>query len=270
MPYTGKSSRPRRGHLLKLISIRVQGVYFWWFTKSHFFKITVITFCSFSWLIAWMFLYSPKRFTIQHIQLLSETTQEANSKVKAIALTYIGKGIFAINPRTLQTKLLDRFSWIESVIVKRRLSGTLMIEVAVRKPIARFENIEHTDSKVSLIDDTGYVFEPTQNIEHFEYLPYLKGLTNLAKYILHFYKELNTILQAQNLKITQLQLDREMRFNVELSNGMWLLLGHVNPLHQLKCLLGLNFQVLHRTDQIASIDLRYARGIAVKLHESIK
>ncbi|GAB1256842.1 hypothetical protein NBRC116494_13440 [Aurantivibrio plasticivorans] len=152
---------------------------------------------------------------------------------------------------------LENEPWIETALVSRRWPDTLYISVIEQQPIARW-------SDYGFVNHHGDVINIGRN-EFLVDLPLLQGGEELSLKMMNDYQQLTQQLRPYKLAIRELLCDDLMSWRVVLSNGIEITLGRDEIMEKMRrFLLVYNTSLRAQVENIASIDLRYGNGVAVK------
>jgi cell division protein FtsQ len=109
------------------------------------------------------------------------------------------------------------------------------------------------------------IFHPDKQTEVDEELPHLFGPESQRKEVLQIYEKLSKLLSLYGLTVSALQLRDNQAWEVLLSNGILLRLGNRDLESRLKRFCRAYPAVFaDKPEQLTSVDLRYARGMAVQ------
>jgi cell division protein FtsQ len=233
--------------------------------KSFLSKFSVVILLTSSLVWTIQRLNNTTILPVRHIKITGHFPVSSRESIKRAILPFTTKGLLHINVPQLKAHL-NQWSWIESVTVTRLLPSTVKVYVKARQPIAKFCN--RHDGVARCIDKQGYLFECENDMALFSNLPDMIGSPHDAHYLLQLYQRIVHLLDLHAIKITRLKMDAQQRVSIQLDNGIQVYLGHYNPLKQLQKLLMMHPFSLYQSNRIASIDLRYPNGIAIKFHES--
>jgi cell division protein FtsQ len=99
----------------------------------------------------------------------------------------------------------------------------------------------------------------------YRHLPVLSGPEGQQLLMWEQYNRMNQELASTGLKITKLVLSPRQAWQLELANGVILILGRVDTLAKVQRAAQVYTKVIgSRGDEVESIDLRYTNAIAVR------
>ena len=171
-----------------------------------------------------------------------------------IPLVY-DKGFLSLD-LTKITILLESHPWIERVTVRRKWLGEIEIRVIEEAPLARW-------GADSFLNNQGEILQIGNN-SSLLHLPLLQGEEH-SELLLKTYREVALLLQPVSLKITELRRDDHGVWWLTLSNGLELLVGRDQIIAKVRRFLIVWVSELQaKSADVASIDMRYENGVAVK------
>ena len=150
--------------------------------------------------------------------------------------------------------MFDLFSYVKENFKDK----TSELEVSVDK---HSENSKVRKTILKFIS----IFHPDKQTEVDEELPHLFGPESQRKEVLQIYEKLSKLLSLYGLTVSALQLRDNQAWEVLLSNGILLRLGNRDLESRLKRFCRAYPAVFaDKPEQLTSVDLRYARGMAVQ------
>ncbi|MFQ3342359.1 MAG: cell division protein FtsQ [Porticoccus sp.] len=166
------------------------------------------------------------------------------------------KGFLSLDLTTIAA-LLESRSWIESATVRRKWLGDIEIKVVEETPVARW-------GKDSFLNNQGEILQ-IENNSNLLHLPLLQGEEYSEGLLMKTYREVALLLQPASLKIMELKRDDRGVWWLTLSNGLELLIGHDQIIAKVRRFLIVWASELQtKSTDVASIDMRYENGVAVK------
>lgn len=214
----------------------------------------------------WVFVLVPLAFAaawvwrldaimpIRTIQLAGSFEHLDQAEVEAQLQSYVGKGFFSLDIRSLQQSLHAK-PWADSVSVRRVWPDKLKVIIVEKKPLARWDD-RH------LLSDRAIVF--AADAARFSHLPLLYAVNHPPAWVLARYRELEARFAVVDETIVALRVDSRGALDVELINGLEIRLGRDEIDRKIARLIGIyGDQILPRREQIRRLDLRYSNGFAV-------
>jgi len=174
-----------------------------------------------------------------------------------IALGDMRRGFFHLNVIQVQTKLLQ-LPWVNAASVARQWPDTIVITLTEQQPAAIFNGEQ-------LFNASGKLFTPA--LASFPAnLPMVWGPVAQADVIWRNYQTWQQLLSTQALQIAQLQVNDRGSWQLQLTQGMKIILGREQLLSRLQQFVSAYPQLQTRMQGIITqVDLRYPDGLAVKV-----
>jgi cell division protein FtsQ len=194
---------------------------------------------------------------ISKVRIENQWQQVSESEVGIALSEFMGTGFF--NVRGAKQKL-EQMPWVEFVSVKRIWPDTLSLELQEEVAIARW-------GKASYLNQTGQVISPmTAAVDRS--LPTLRGPDGSQIEVMLQYQKLNQLLSPEGLRLTELDYSKRGSWELTLNNTVRVSAGRQDVFENIARLVtfvttkpGIDLA------DIASVDLRYNNGFAVKTIE---
>lgn len=156
----------------------------------------------------------------------------------------------------------ERLPWVRQANVRRRWPGTLEIRLEEQHPVAYWNDLGSDDTR--LVNDRGELFSAASSAD----LPALSGPPGSAPEMWQRYTRFNTLLTPLGRHIYRLSLSDRQAWQVELDNGMMLILGREQDKMPVEARLTRFVQAWPQvasrfTLPVATADLRYQGGFAL-------
>ncbi|GIX21688.1 MAG: hypothetical protein KatS3mg121_0471 [Gammaproteobacteria bacterium] len=150
---------------------------------------------------------------------------------------------------------LEAHPWLARVELYRRWPDRLLVRVAPRRPVARFND-------TLALDAQGRPFTPTALPED---LPRLAGPVDEAEAIWAKYTAWRAVLAAADLKLVGLRREARGAWTLHFADGLEAVLSDRDPEARLRRFV-LAWRRLDAADRAAAarVDLRYSNGFAVR------
>lgn len=219
--------------------------------------LTVLIFCALllSARIFYLFLADANRFPINVVKIAASYQHITRKQLEAVLANYLTTSFFALPVRDLQRDL-EALEWSDQVYVARIWPDTLKITVVERKPVAIWNN--------ALMTTEGKLF----NIGHETIdsnLPKLLSPPQQQLEVLQIYQKLSKLLSIYGLHAAVLQLSENQAWELSLTNGVLLRLGKQDIEQRLQRFCRAYPMIFaDKIEQLVSVDLRYAHGMAVQ------
>ncbi|CAM4417026.1 MAG: Cell division protein FtsQ [Legionellaceae bacterium] len=206
-------------------------------------------------LLAWCKLNDPKVMPVRQVKVKGNYSHVDKVAIQKTIMPFLKEGFVNIDSENLK-KTLQLLPWVDKVKVMRVWPDKLEIQLMEHTPIAQWNEQE-------LLDENGTLFH--LNEQSLQHLPSLMGPEGQHNVVLHNYQKLNILLAPLGLRVARLYLSARQAWNMQLSNGVTVILGKVNPERRLKRLVNVYTQVaMAKEANIEYIDIRYSNGVAVK------
>lgn len=196
---------------------------------------------------------------ISKVRMENQWQQVSEDEVGIALLEFMGTGFFNFDVRSAKQKL-ELMPWVEFVSVKRIWPDTLSIELQEEVAIARWG-----DS--SYLNQTGEVIKPMTAAEN-QSLPTLNGPDGSQIEVMRQYQKLNQLLSPEGLRLTELDYSKRGSWDLTINDTIHVSAGKVDVFENITRLVTF---ITTRAEidmaDIASVDLRYRNGFAVKTVE---
>ena len=207
-------------------------------------------------------LSSPSTLPVNKIQVHGAFVNVDESMLHSAVSGVVAGGYFNVDVERVR-EVVEQLPWVNEASVRRVWPDTLSVSVVEQKPVA-------ISKKTGLINAKGDVFKPLNNKLPTS-LPIFDGNAKLNKMMLSKYYEMSEVLVTINRKITYLKIDARHAVELELDNGLKVVLGREDNMHRLERLMSIYNKVLFsRVNDIEVIDLRYTNGMAIGWKNNLK
>lgn len=205
--------------------------------------------------LGYLYLADASHFPINTVKIAANFHRISRQQLATTMSDYQEYSFFSLPTRDLQ-RSLQSFGWADTVNVRRVWPDTLSIKLVEKEPIALWNK--------SLITTDGRVFRISQADGALE-LPALIGPNRQKNDILQIYQKLSKLLSSVGLNVAVLKLHENQSCDVVLTNGVKVRLGKQNLEQRLRRFCKAYQAVIApRLAQVASVDMRYERGMAVQ------
>jgi len=205
--------------------------------------------------LVYLFLADAQRFPISTVKIAANYQHITRKQMEEVLSNYLGASFFSLPAGRLHTDLAS-IDWTEQVNIERIWPDTLKITLVEKAPVAIWND--------SLMTEDGHLFNigKEQNITT---IPKLSGPDHQQMDVLQIYQKLSKLLTAYGLQATSLQLRENQAWELSLANGVQLRLGKRDLEQRLQRFCKAYPAVFaDKPEQLSSVDLRYARGMAVQ------
>ncbi len=219
--------------------------------------LTVLIACAF-FLVArliYLFMADVQRFPINTIKIAASYQHITRQQIESVLTQHLTSSFFSLPVRHLYTDLVS-FDWAKDVKIERVWPDTLKIQLIEKVPAATWNN--------ALITAEGELFNIGGILPNLS-LPHLSGPVNQHKEVLQVYKKMGKILAMYGLHAASLAWRDNQAWELTLANGVQLHLGKRDVEARITRFCKAYPAVFAaKVEQLASVDLRYPRGMAVR------
>lgn len=192
---------------------------------------------------------------VERISVTGELEHTQTEAVQDMVQPALGGGFLWADLAMVQQQL-EALPWIHEASVRRVWPNALEIHVIEQLPIARW-------GEGAFLNHEGEVFRPSKQ-EAWQGLPQLRGPEGSAPELMRTYQRLVDLLKPLGLSVAQLRIDQRGEVEATLGDGQALMIGGTDFLARIQRFKRVyRSELAARMDQVKSIDLRYARGVAV-------
>lgn len=193
---------------------------------------------------------------ISKIRIENQWRQVNEIEVSAALAEFMGTGFFNFNVRSAKEKL-EEMPWVEFVSVKRIWPDTLSLALQEEVAIAKW-------GESSYLNQSGEVINPNKPSVN-QSLPVLVGPEGSQVEVMQQYQRLNQLLFPEGLRLTELSYSQRGSWDLVLNEAIRVSTGKSEVFERVTRLVGfLNSRPDIELAEIASVDLRYNNGFAVK------
>lgn len=204
--------------------------------------------------LVYLYLSDAQRFPISRVKI-SATYQHITRKEIEDALSgYMNQSFFSVSIRHLKADLL-LLDWSDKVNIARIWPDTLQLTLVEKIPVAIWNDV--------LMTEQGALFKVGKEQVDLS-LPKLSGPEQQQLDVLQIYQKLSKLLSVYGLHAASLQLRDNQAWELSLTNGVQLRLGKRDLDERvLRFCRAYPAVFADKPEQLSSVDLRYARGMAV-------
>ncbi|KGP64217.1 cell division protein FtsQ [Legionella norrlandica] len=205
--------------------------------------------------LGYLYLADSDRFPITTIKVAATYEHVTHKELENVLAKYLNASFFSLSVNRLQNEL-NSMNWIDTAYVERVWPDTLKIKLTEKKPVAIWGD--------ALMTEDGQLFNqgavpPDLNI------PKLNGPQSQQLEVLQVYEKLSKILSSYGLNASGLSLRDNQSWVLLLDNGAKIYLGKKELEERLLRFCKAYPAVFaEKAEQLASVDLRYPRGMAVQ------
>ncbi len=206
--------------------------------------------------VFWLKMHDPNWMPIKHVVIVATGSHIPRETLQKTVDADLKGGFFSLDKYSMRQDLM-RLPWVDDVSIRRVWPSELHIRIDEQVPVAQWG--DH-----SLINKRSEIFSPPLDSLP-PGLPRLSGPDASEEMIWEQYQSWSLLLKPLDLKIISLNLNSRHSWNLELSNGIRLVLGRVDVDVRFKRFIKLYPTLFSpKASQIRRIDLRYPNGISVQ------
>ncbi len=200
-------------------------------------------------------LANPSYFPITTVKVGASYEHVTHKELENILAKYANNSFFSLPANQLRQEL-NEISWVDTATIERVWPDTLKVKLVEKKPVAIWYN--------ALMTEDGRVFGEG-GIPKEMNLPYLKGPQSQQAEVLQVYEKLSKILSTYGLNAAGLHLRDNQSWVLLMGNGVKIYLGKKElEARLLRFCKAYPAVFAQKAEQLASVDLRYPRGMAVQ------
>lgn len=196
------------------------------------------------------------RWPIEWIELEGDFERVTAEQVRTAVMPYLGGGFFAVNVDDV-VNAVAALDWISAAAVRKVWPDRVVVRVVEHQPVARW-------NEGALIGSTGQVFRVPE-AGSIRGLPALSGDDQQAPQVVDFLHRMKAILRPTGLDVTALGVTDRGAWSAQLTGGLKLQLGRVEPLTKAERFAAAYAASLGDDPRpLISADMRYPNGMAVR------
>jgi len=197
-------------------------------------------------------VHLPGLFPVHSMSLSAAPQRVVAAEVLAAAHNEVQGNFFTVDIERLRQSL-EKLPWVRSVNIRREFPDQLAVQLEEHQALARWNG-------VALVNTHGEVF----SAESEQALPGFIGQAGDSSEVAQRYAQFSRQLAALNLQVAQLALSPRHAWQLRLSNGMVLELGHEEMQQRLARFVAVYPQSLAgQAGSVRYVDMRYRNGFAV-------
>ncbi|KTD28010.1 MULTISPECIES: cell division protein FtsQ/DivIB [Legionella] len=205
--------------------------------------------------LLYLYIADPHRFPINTVKIVASYQHITHKQLESILADHLRSSFFTLSVHRLYAELAA-LDWTNNVQIERVWPDTLKITLVEKIPVATWNHAMMTE-KGEIFNEGGALTDSS--------LPHLNGPTNQQKEVLQVYKKMSKILSVYGLHAAALEWRDNHAWELTLANGLRLRLGKRDLDTRITRFCKAYPAVFaERADQLASVDLRYPRGMAVQ------
>jgi cell division protein FtsQ len=200
-------------------------------------------------------VYESERRAIVSVRVAGELRHTSRVALETVVSAHAVSSLYRVDVASVRDAALTQ-AWVKDASVRRVWPDSLHIAVVEREPVARWR-------QSGLLEADASVFYPP-SLEVFAELPMLEGPDGTESEVLHRYEEISRLVSSVSRRVAHLSLDERHAWQIELDNGILLVLGQNQNDAALRRFVSVFYAVLQADhSQLERVDLRYTNGFAV-------
>jgi cell division protein FtsQ len=193
---------------------------------------------------------------VSKVRVDNQWQQITEAQVSGVLSKFMGIGFFNLNTQGIKAEL-ETLPWVRFASVKRIWPNIIALDIREEKAIARWGDGAY-------LNQTGEVFRPSVEATNLS-LPLLSGPEDTQTQVMQQYLSLSQLLLPEDLRLTELALSPRGSWELTLNESIRVSAGKFDAFANLSRLVDvLNRHGSINLNEIASMDLRYKNGFAVK------
>lgn len=201
-------------------------------------------------------LQNPNVLPIKSITISADAENIPAVTLKNLVAENARGGFFSLNTEDLKNSLMN-LPWVKSVDIQRVWPNQLNIKVKERQAAQLW-------GATGAIDQDGNLFFPDVATLP-KNLPILSGPQDHAADVVNLYKTLSASLVPLSLTISNLTLSDRGSWQLQLSNGLLVILGGEDMAARFQKFAALYPKIIgDNSSNALTVDLRYPNGVAVQ------
>lgn len=224
---------------------------------SWHFAMKALIFVIFLFLITVLFrqFTDSPHFPIQEVKIVGVKHID-HQELKHLLKPLVSKSFFRVNVEQIHDQLMQ-LPWISDVYVKRIWPSEILIQIAEKIPLARWNDN-------SLLSAQGEIFSPS-NVTLLNHLPQFMGPDGEQIRMLDYYTNINSLLSPLHFKIARFELTQAGSWSITFENGMRLNVGYKDVLTRIDHFVKVYPKIVgKRVSEVDYVDLRYSNGLVVR------
>ncbi|MFA5960222.1 MAG: cell division protein FtsQ/DivIB [Tatlockia sp.] len=225
------------------------------FRYTGFLTVLIVLALALAARLLYLCLADPERFPINTVKVSASYQHITHKQLESILVNYVRSSFFTFPVHRLHADL-TALNWTDSVYIERIWPDILRITLVEKIPEAIWNN--------AMVTAQGEIFNEGGALSDAS-LPLLSGPKNQQREVLQVYKKMSKILTTYGLHAASLEWSENQAWQLTLANGLQLRLGKRDLETRISRFCKAYPAVFAgKTEQLASVDLRYPRGMAVQ------
>ncbi len=179
-----------------------------------------------------------------------------HDEVQRMLMPLVNKGFFSVSVEHIRESLAQ-FPWVSDASVRRVWPNQIIIQVAEKVPLARWN-----DEK--LLSTSGQLFSPARDTYPVD-LPQFVGPEGAQLSMMENYAQVSKVIAPLHFKMTRFELSPAHVWSLTFNNGIKVNIGHKDILTRVSDFVKVYPKIIGtRANEVNSVDLRYSNGLAVR------
>lgn len=179
-----------------------------------------------------------------------------HDEVQRLLIPLVNKGFFAVSVEHIKESVAQ-FPWVADASVRRVWPNQIIIQVAEKSPLARW-------NEGKLLSTSGQLFSPARDTYPVG-LPQFIGPEGVQLKMMENYAQVNNVLASLHVKITRFEMSPVHAWSLTLNNGIKLQIGQKDILTRVADFVKVYPKIIgDRASEVDCVDLRYSNGLAVR------
>lgn len=207
-------------------------------------------------------LHTRAEWQIDSVRIEGSFKHLSKAAIQDELMPLVDRNFFEIDVNAIRFRLLE-MPWVANAHVRRVWPNKLDVKITEQKAVAEWDH-------VGLFNKDGQFFQP--NVQTFPTnLVQLSGPLAAQDLVWRNTQKMTNILRGINLQIKGVSLSERHTWELELTNGMQILLGRTNVIPRLQHFVAVFHRVFdsqaQQANKIAVVDMRYTNGMALSWHQ---
>lgn len=204
----------------------------------------------------WSTLTDPHFLPVKNVQVQGSFSHVDAQTVRTAAMPFLTGNFLTMDVRHVQ-KVVQSLPWVRHAEVRRAWPDAVHITVKEQVPVAKWD-------EGALVNNAGAIFTPHRAGYPVD-LPIVHGPEGSGQLLVTALQNMERILAPLDLHISHLIMDERRAWELELDNGMWVVLGRSSGYERLLKFVMFYRRAFHdKAAKVERVDLRYSNGFAVR------
>lgn len=226
-------------------------------SRISFSAIFIAVVCVVGFYVALMWMMAHLNQSIAIVKVEGSFQHLTQAEVEAVLEPYVTANFLTVDLDRIQN-VVSELPWVSNVTVRRVWPDGIAIKIKEEMAIARWGDNQ-------LLDEEGRVFSSEKLNEEALTLPVLNGPPGYEESVMKQYQHIGQLLRPLNRRITHITLAERGAWELQLDDGMKIMLGRDHLMEKIQRFIRLyEMELAGSATPILSVDVRYNNGIAVQ------